>query len=775
MTNEQRIAELQRKIGVLSNQQDEFRNQLNDIRHELHVLLLNTESHANEESQPTAKQPVATEIPSPLPQPEPEGIQIPSTIIRVKKSDVNKKRPPINLEKFIGENLINKIGILILVIGVGIGAKYSIEHNLISPLTRIVLGYLVGIVVMALGIKLKPRYHNYSSVLVSGAMSIFYFITFAAYSFYGLLPQLAAFALMVLFTAFTVVAALQYNKQVIAHIGLVGAYAVPFLLSDGSGRVAIMFSYMAIINTGILILSFKRSWMPLFYTAFGLTWLIYLSWYTSLYQTDIHFTIALVFACVFFIIFYGTFLMYRLTSQVTQTTYDIGWLLANSFIFYGIGYNILDHHSTGKYLLGVFTVVNAIIHFTVTLIVLKRQLQSKELFYVMAGLVLVFLTLAIPVQLDGNWVTILWAGEAAVLFWVGRKQHVPMYELMAYPLAVLAFGSYIQDLELYSDHNPQFPETRITPLFNVLFLTSVIVTASFSFILYLLKKHTIEPQSEWHKKLLPVFSVLLPIGTVIVAYSSFQAEISCYCQQLYVSSEISKLYAYDNDYNSYSMLWQLCYTMIFISALVLVFRLHTRYYAVAISTIAVFLLALFAFSTVGLYEIGELRTSYIYKPYQEFYHYGMFNVVMRYITLMCSGVLLFTFYRFTKEELFAGRYTKLFDIVLGVYFWILLSNELLYWIDYLTFTEHPYKLGLSILWAAFATTLIFMGIRMRKKHIRLFAIVVLGVTLTKLFLYDITSMDTITKTVLFVSLGVLLLASSFLYNKFKSIIFDETL
>jgi uncharacterized membrane protein len=153
----------------------------------------------------------------------------------------------------------------------------------------------------------------------------------------------------------------------------------------------------------------------------------------------------------------------------------------------------------------------------------------------------------------------------------------------------------------------------------------------------------------------------------------------------------------------------------------------------------------------------------------------MFNVAIRYIVIACSGVLLFTLYRFTKEEEFAGRYTVLFDIVLGVYSLILLSNELLYWIDYLTFTENPYKLGLSILWAAFATALIFIGIRLRKKHIRLFAIILLGVTLVKLFLYDITAMDTITKTVLFVSLGVLLLASSFLYNKFKSIIFDETL
>ena len=91
-----------------------------------------------------------------------------------------------DIEKFIGENLINKIGIAITVIGVAIGAKYSIEHELISPLTRMILGYLIGIGLLGFGIKLKKKYESYSTVLVSGAIAIMYFITYFAYSFYFL-------------------------------------------------------------------------------------------------------------------------------------------------------------------------------------------------------------------------------------------------------------------------------------------------------------------------------------------------------------------------------------------------------------------------------------------------------------------------------------------------------------------------------------------------------------------------------------------------------------
>ena len=54
------------------------------------------------------------------------------------------------------------------------------------------------------------------------------------------------------------------------------------------------------------------------------------------------------------------------------------------------------------------------------------------------------------------------------------------------------------------------------------------------------------------------------------------------------------------------------------------------------------------------------------------------------------------------------------------------------------------------------------------------AMVLFGITLAKLFLYDIASLNTISKTIVFVSLGILLLVISFLYNKFKDKIVDDT-
>jgi uncharacterized membrane protein len=87
--------------------------------------------------------------------------------------------------------------------------------------------------------------------------------------------------------------------------------------------------------------------------------------------------------------------------------------------------------------------------------------------------------------------------------------------------------------------------------------------------------------------------------------------------------------------------------------------------------------------------------------------------------------------------------------------------------------QNSYKLGLSILFGSYSLILIILGILQKKKHLRLGAMFLFGATLIKLFVYDLVSLDTISKTIIFLALGVLLLIISFLYNKYAVRIFDE--
>jgi uncharacterized membrane protein len=491
--NNDKINQLLEKLEALLKRQDDFSRELFDLREEINKLkqLAVNEPFVEKEvdkTDPPETKPAfeAKKIPS---QAAYERYQGKSTYEPPKYTAPNINRPPrikSDIEKFIGENLITKIGIAILVIGVAIGTKYSIEHQLISPLTRIILGYLAGLGLLGFGIKLKKNYESYSAVLVSGSIAIMYFITYSAYTFYDLIPQIFAFVLMVVFTAFTIVAAIHYNRQVIAIIGMVGAYAVPFLLSEGSGKVTVLFSYMAIINVGVLLIAVKKYWKLLYNSSFILTWLIFLVRFSTKYETNVHFELTLIFLVLFFVVFYLMFLAYKLLQKEKFEKGDIILLLANSFIFYGIGYYTLKTHTTSEQFLGLFTLSNAIAHFGVSLIIYRQKLADRNLFYLVSGLVLIFITIAIPVQLSGNWITLLWACEAALLFWIGRANRVPFYEKLSYPILFLAFFSIAQDwITRYNHYDPERPCSRLTPLFNVNFLSSCIFIAAFTFINYI--------------------------------------------------------------------------------------------------------------------------------------------------------------------------------------------------------------------------------------------------------------------------------------------------
>lgn len=279
------------------------------------------------------------------------------------------------LEEFIGKNVISLIGIVITVIGVAIGAKYAIDRDLISPAARIVLGYIFAFVIFGTAARLKAKYLNFSAVLLSGAMAMMYFLTFFAYSFYNLIPQNAAFLMMLLITTFTVLAAINYNRQIIAHIGLVGAYTVPFLLSNNSGRFDILFSYMTIINFGILIVSVKKFWKPLYYSSFIVTWLSFSGWYFSAYNSAEHFSLAFAFLTVFFLTFYLTFVSYKLIAGEEFNAEIVLLILLNSFIFYAFGFLITESKTGDGQYLGFFTLLNAIFHFFVAFVIYKYANQ----------------------------------------------------------------------------------------------------------------------------------------------------------------------------------------------------------------------------------------------------------------------------------------------------------------------------------------------------------------------------------------------------------------
>src|SRR5690606_851085 len=114
------------------------------------------------------------------------------------------KRDNPDLEKFIGENLINKIGIVILVLGISFFVKYAIDKDWINEPARVGIGIFCGGLLLGVAHRLRLKYKAFSSVLVAGAIAVFYFTIAIAFHDYKLFSQTTAFIVMVGITAFSI-------------------------------------------------------------------------------------------------------------------------------------------------------------------------------------------------------------------------------------------------------------------------------------------------------------------------------------------------------------------------------------------------------------------------------------------------------------------------------------------------------------------------------------------------------------------------------------------
>lgn len=687
-------------------------------------------------------------------------------------------------EKLIGKRLLPIIGIIVLTIGVGIGTYYSIEHDLLKPLTRIILGYFVGIGLLGTSFLLKKKYETFSAILLSGAMAIFYFITYIAYSFWDLIPQPAAFGMMVLFTVFTVYSAIRYNLQVIAHIGMVGAYCVPFLLSNNSGRIGIFFSYITLINLGILFISFRKKWKPLQMVSFGLTWLIYASWMWRRYDAEQHMTLALVFGAVFFAIFYGLILAYKVIREEKFDAVDITLILANSGLFYGLGYYALHRSPEGQEMEGLFTALNGVLHFGAALVVWMKKLADRNLFYFISGLVLLFVTIAFPVQLDGNWVTMAWAVEAAILFWIGRSRGNLVYELFSYPMMAIAFFSILHDWAMRSYSFGVWNEDTVIAVFNnKWFYTSFMTIAAYAVIALVnrSKKYPLaEGLTEHTRQTVHVLSWSL---FIILAYFTFRFEIGTYWDQLYKASATVKhidgsLLDYDrtlhdSDLKLFRSVWLMNFTMIFFSVISLLNRQLVKETVLGYISFLGNLLSVFVFIFLGLYQISELRESYLEMNPNSLFVHDEGHLYLRYFSVPFALLALAVEFLHLRRDFFPKALRITYDFLMHYTILHILSSELLHWMDVYGQDNKSYKLGLSLLWGLYAMIMIVIGILRKKQYLRLGALILFFVTLLKMAFYDLWHLPLLSKTIVFVCLGIIILVVSFLYLRFNNKIFGD--
>jgi uncharacterized membrane protein len=337
-------------------------------------------------------------------------------------SPITNERLPVkwNLENFIGLKLIHLVGIVVLVTGLSIGVKFAIDKNLVSETMRIMLAYAAGFILYFLSVRLKTKYNFFSAILFSGAMASIYFTTYAAFVYYAMFPFFFAFAAMAVITIFTVWQAISYNRQEIAIVGLVGAYAIPFLISVNAERIDLFFLYIAVINAGVCFLAFKKGWRLAARIAQAITWILVMGWASIRYDAKFQW-IAIVFITFFFLLF-SLMSVSRLFRKIEKLSInDIYQLILNNVALYICAILVFGYvKDTAN--IAMITLFNAALAATEAIIInytWREKLTSRML----AALSFSFFIFFIAFQWDGLTVTMLWLFTAVIVFAAGYRFH----------------------------------------------------------------------------------------------------------------------------------------------------------------------------------------------------------------------------------------------------------------------------------------------------------------------------------------------------------------
>lgn len=401
MSQEEKIKELQDKIYGLSAD-------INSSLHQLRILQAELDSLRKSLGNEIKERPIALK--------DKDAV-----------SSSGHSQNTLGIENFIGLKLMHLVGIVVLVTGISIGVKYAIDKKLISESVRILLAYAAGVLLFILSVRLKKNYLFFSAILFSGSMASVYFTTYAAFVYYQFLPMVVAFLLMIALTVYTIIKAIGYDRKEIAIIGMIGAYAIPFLISTNSERVDLFFSYILLINTGVVFLSFKKGWKLMGYFALLITWILFIGWaffkYTPLQQG-----VAIVFMILFYILFLINAVIFRIRNNNELACGEIQQVIINNTALYIAAIIVFGNGSINAELA---TTTGCMFLLTGVLAFMSSRILSSEIVLqrLLTWQSLLLLLLFILFQWDGLTVTLLWVAVSVILFVWGIVTQKPWARL----------------------------------------------------------------------------------------------------------------------------------------------------------------------------------------------------------------------------------------------------------------------------------------------------------------------------------------------------------
>jgi uncharacterized membrane protein len=658
-----------------------------------------------------------------------------------------------SMEYAIATTWLLRLGVVILVTGIGFFLKYSIEHGLIAPTGRVALAVMAGVGLLVAGSRmLQGRYHLLGQGLIGAGIATLYLSIFAAVNFYHLIGAPVAFALMGLITVTAGAMAVRFDSQLIAILGILGGYGTPVMLASGETNFVGLFSYTLLLGCGILGISIRKNWHLLNYLGFVCTYGLFFSAMSQYQPQD--FWSVMPFLASFFVLYSTTLFLFNVVNREKSTLLEVLGLLLNAGIFFAASYGLVDsaygYRAVALVSLGLSAFYAAHVYYF-----LDRKVADRELLLSFLGLAAFFLGITVPIVLSRQWITVSWAIQAFVMLWLADKLKSEFLRQLAYVLyGIVLFRFGFLDLpNQYATAQEGGTSIAIWDYLAHLVQRLVVFgvpVASMAGAHYLLETPAKSSSlavddavdvAPWIRA--PWAALAAPVLAVGMLFLFLHLELNRSAGYLFPPCRMPVL----------TLLWlAVCWFLL------RRYQAHPRQPALILLGVFVAgaLIKLVAFDL----DFWSLDQRMLYGG-----GYSLLDAFMRFVdfgALIAFFVVASSRLADADSRMGISRLAGSLALVLAFLFLTLELNTFLF-----QFVPELRAGGISILWSVFALGLILAGIHKESAALRRCGLGLFCVVGLKVFLADLASLDQFYRIIAFIVLGVLALLGAFLYLRFR--------
>ena len=152
------------------------------------------------------------------------------------------------------------------------------------------------------GWRLRKRSDSYGLTLQGAGIAVPYLTTLAAMKLHPLLAPEAGFFILIIVVIAGVLLALKQDSLALAAVATLGGFAAPVLVSTGSANHLFLFSYLTLINLGVVAIAWFKAWRLLNLLGFFCSVTLASAWGNQYYKPEL-FTLAEPFLLLLFVLY----------------------------------------------------------------------------------------------------------------------------------------------------------------------------------------------------------------------------------------------------------------------------------------------------------------------------------------------------------------------------------------------------------------------------------------------------------------------------------------